>query len=930
MSDFSINFSNPWLLLLLLPAIGLTLLPYLRMNKHYRRNRNRIASMVLHMLVMVLCVSVLSGISFDYDTPNRNNEIILLVDSSFSSRDAAEQRDEFIQNVTAECGDEFKLGIVKFGYDQKYVARLGEDGREVFRKYISSDDPDVSATDISSALKYASGLFSNPLTAKIVLVSDGLETDGKAASVIKGIAAQGIKVDAICFKGGEHDEVQIQEVIVPDYNVDVNMPVNFVVKTRGNYGGENKKLNITVYDNNAAATPVSFDMVSGDQAFNLTYTFTEKGMHELRFEISEATGGDTVVQNNSYYTYVNIAEYNKILLLEAFDGESEKLVKELSEQGNDVTVKTLENEIDYDSVPKSIGELAKFEQVVLVNVANSDLPACFDKMLYDYVYNLGGGLLTVGGKTDIGADGKQIPHAYNRKDLENTLLQQMLPVQAVDYTPPTAIVLALDTSGSIGADKIKYIKEGAKALLNQLNTWDYCGVVRFDSNSVETYPVTPVTQRDEIAAEIDKLANGTGSTTFSSGITQAGQMLAATKAEIKHVVLVSDCMPGDNSPEDAEGNKASFIDAVRLNAKNGISLSIVGIQDPAGYKELMEQAVKVSKDETGRGEFLWTSNSSGVGGLILEDLTSSAVGEIVYGEEFKLTIGKPSSSAMAGITQEELDGTPFTGYYGTRLKAETQDNALEAPLMAEYVPMFAQWKFGAGKVGSFMSDLGGEWSGEFLNKPVGKTFVKNIVTGLFPANGIKQPDMDVVMRLDNYGTQVNVYTERAEGETVEVKVIPFSAAAKEHYGNKTIEVISGNGNTNFSFSVSCPGIYTVSVEKKNAEGSVVSAMAMYRTVSYSEEYDVLADREISGEEFLAGIAQSGKGVMLEDVWQIFQSFVRTLHKTVDPRIAFLIMAIVLFLLDVAVRKFKFKWIHEIVRDRKAKKALMNETRKQGE
>ena len=46
MSDFSINFSNPWLLLLLLPAIGLTLLPYLRMNKHYRRNRNRIASIV--------------------------------------------------------------------------------------------------------------------------------------------------------------------------------------------------------------------------------------------------------------------------------------------------------------------------------------------------------------------------------------------------------------------------------------------------------------------------------------------------------------------------------------------------------------------------------------------------------------------------------------------------------------------------------------------------------------------------------------------------------------------------------------------------------------------------------------------------------------------------------------------------------------------
>ena len=32
-----------------------------------------------------------------------------------------------------------------------------------------------------------------------------------------------------------------------------------------------------------------------------------------------------------------------------------------------------------------------------------------------------------------------------------------------------------------------------------------------------------------------------------------------------------------------------------------------------------------------------------------------------------------------------------------------------------------------------------------------------------------------------------------------------------------------------------------------------------------------------------------------------------------------IVAIVLFLLDVAVRKFKFKWIHEIIADKKEKR-----------
>ena len=38
-------------------------------------------------------------------------------------------------------------------------------------------------------------------------------------------------------------------------------------------------------------------------------------------------------------------------------------------------------------------------------------------------------------------------------------------------------------------------------------------------------------------------------------------------------------------------------------------------------------------------------------------------------------------------------------------------------------------------------------------------------------------------------------------------------------------------------------------------------------------------------------------------------------------IVFFIIALVLFLTDMAVRKFKFKWLHELIRDRKANKAL---------
>ena len=57
---------------------------------------------------------------------------------------------------------------------------------------------------------------------------------------------------------------------------------------------------------------------------------------------------------------------------------------------------------------------------------------------------------------------------------------------------------------------------------------------------------------------------------------------------------------------------------------------------------------------------------------------------------------------------------------------------------------------------------------------------------------------------------------------------------------------------------------------------------------------------------------------------MFDSFEKTIKRTADPRLALLIIAIVLFLLDIAVRKFKFKWIHELVRDRKARKEMQNQ------
>ena len=99
MTNFKINFSQPWLLLLLIPAFALTFFLYFRISKRYRRTRNRIVSMVLHFIVITLSTFVLSGIHFTYEIPNLQTEVILLVDSSYSGDKTEDKKEQFIQSA---------------------------------------------------------------------------------------------------------------------------------------------------------------------------------------------------------------------------------------------------------------------------------------------------------------------------------------------------------------------------------------------------------------------------------------------------------------------------------------------------------------------------------------------------------------------------------------------------------------------------------------------------------------------------------------------------------------------------------------------------------------------------------------------------------------------------------------------------------------
>ena len=707
MQNFRISYTHPWLLLLLIPAIALTLFPYFRANKKYRKTRNRILSMLFHGLAITLAINLLAGISFKYEKPNLENELIILVDTTDSNEASADAKDEFVQSVVSISDGKYRLGIVKFGHGQVLSGDMTYDMDKALEDYLTSDVPDSSATDLASAIKYASTLFKNPETAKIIVLSDGVETDNTALSVIKAIAADGIKVDTVLYPNEAHDEVQILSVKTPDTRIVLGDNFTTEVVIKSNF--ETEKIgSLSVYDNDKLVGTIEVLLQDKEQTCEIVLSLSERGMHELRFEVTSP--GDTIAQNNSYRSYINLEAFNNILLIESKEGEGAKLSALLRENNFVVTDISLTD--DMEDMPRNLEQMAQYEQIILVNVAYSDMPAGFEEMLNTYVYELGGGLFTVGGS--LNDDGT--PHAYNRNDIAaSKYFKQMLPVNAIDYTPPIAVVIVVDASASMSMGKLDAAKEGAEACLDALDDKDWCGVVSFDTRASEDISIHPITDREAIKKSIYEVGSdgASGGTIFSSAIMNAGNALSAIdNVERKHIILITDGMPSDKAE--------IYQEYIKDNLAKGITMSIVTINnEDSSLREQMSEAANVG------GGFYYNILTSDMQKIVNEtqkDIAFINFPEIPYGESFTVTV-KDESFATEGVDNAFLPN--LSGFYSTKEK-----DGASVVLVGNYFPIYAEWQYGIGNVGSFMCDLSGIWSDEFMNDVVGQNIIMNIVSSL--------------------------------------------------------------------------------------------------------------------------------------------------------------------------------------------------------
>lgn len=929
MFGYSVSFTYPLVLLLILPLVGVALLLYFLSNKKYRRTRNRIISLVLHCVICVLCVLVLADVRIIKEVAVDSNEVIFVVDVSHSGDSAEENRDNFLSAAfkTGEWYDGIQVGVVTFGFDQVYAVPLTDNVEKVYENYSKSKLPsERNGTDIAAALTYTSQLFTESASKKIVLVSDGKETDEEAMSVIRALSSRGISVDTAYItptassEDKKKTELQVIGVEYPDTHIQPEDKFTLGCKV---YSEASKTVNIEMYDNDELVIQETAAVEAGMHTIQFSYAFAKDGFHELRFRV--AAEDDILEENNVYYSYYNVVNFNRVLILEHSEGESdalESLLEKDEEFEADVVNVNDENVV----LPATAEELCSYDQVILNNIANKDLPEGFIDILYTYVNDYGGGMLTLGGKDENGEN-----NAYNRSDMYGTKYQSMLPVEVINYTPPVAVMIVIDASGSMsemfGDDtKLAWARTGASACLDSLSERDYIGVMALNSLYDLVLPLTRRTQDRTIRNAISSIDETGGGTVFSEAINRAGTLLRAqTDVARRHIIIVTD---GAVSGAD----KDQYMENIRTLKEDGITLSVVGIGVEEGSTAAQE--MKEACD-LGGGRLHAVTDSDKLVQEMREDLNVPEIKDVnEYENGFNPIAYDTSSNLFNGM--ELLEGNKINarlgGFYGTKVRDSDY-----LVLVGDFeVPLYAQWKFGAGSVGSFMCDLnGGKWSKSFMQSEDGSRFIINMIQGLMPVKEIEPNNFQTGIKTDNFINSLSIYNPLPDDSySYRGKIVSadgsgdFSLSLNTGEGGDADCYVIGTMNAGNLYSMSTfvlkrPGVYQLIVELLDGQGQVVDSYKTYLDYSYSREYDVVFDQTREDPAlFLRELAEEGSGEVIEDLmnpYAIYEDFVTERSEQYDPRLVLLIIAVVLFLLDIAVRKFKFKWIHEIIRDRKEKK-----------
>ncbi len=584
-----------------------------------------------------------------------------------------------------------EAGLVVFGRDAavELPPRLSFPF-EVINARVAKD-----GTDLAKALSLAAAVVPEDKQGRIVLASDGVETEGNVAGVLDDLKSRHVAVDVLPVQYEYQHEVWLERLDLPR-QVKIGETYEASVLLNSLEPGDGK---LVLRENDKVIAEQSVHYERGKNRYSLPLYFREPGYYEYVATIEPPAGQDGWQENNTAINFLYLKGEGKVLLVTDPQGDSrdwETLVNALKEAKRLVEVKSA---FEFPRDPMS---LMPYDCVVFVNVPADSFDPAQMQSLHDAVYNQGIGFLMVGGKNSFG------PGGYHRTPVEEALPVDM-DIQQKKVLPKGALAIVLHTcefpEGNVWAKRI------AKEAIRVLGAQDEAGVLIFGNKGGGgnwgdqwVFPLTPAGEYDRLVTLINQ-CEPSDMPSFQSIMQMGLAGLKASDAAAKHMIIISD---GDPSPPTP--------DLVQQFVAEKVSVSTVVINPHGGVDIPSMQAL--AGVTGGRHYFVMDPNE--LPSIFIKE-AKTLKRSMIQNTTF-VPMVEFSSPVLKGIDSMP----PLHAYVLTTPKARSI-TILKGPAKDEINPVLSTWRFGLGTAAAFTSDLSPNWGSDWVQWDKYEAFVKQLM-----------------------------------------------------------------------------------------------------------------------------------------------------------------------------------------------------------
>ena len=750
-----LRFTNPLYLLLLIPlVVGLAF--SFRHIHGMARGRKRL-SFVLRFLLAGSLVAALAGP--ESRRPNEGICTIFLVDRSDSISDQDRRRaEQFVNDAMKSLGPHDLAGVIAFG--KEAVIDTAPSGRREMGRILSKVDG--SATDISGAVRLASASFPEGKARRIVLLSDGDETNGDVAEAAQVAASDGIPIDHIPLGLGDRaGEASVAGVEVPseiraDQPFDLRVLVDSAVEQNGT---------LDVDRDGILVKRMPVHLASGRSSLVVSQKLSDTGFHKYRATLHAEHDQDP--RNNVGLGFVAVRGRPRVLILQQNPAKS-VLADSIRKNSLQADV------VGPTGIPSKAEELQVYDALILNDINASAFTPDQMKMFESAVRDSGIGLAMIGGENSF------LPGGYYGTPIADALPVDLNIRQRKSF-PSVSIAIMIDASGSMGmmedgVMKIRLAAKAAEETVKLMSPQDRIGVAGSTDGIEFVAPMQQLTNKQAIINQIEKLYVGGGGIYAQPSMAKGEEVLDKETSQVRHFILM-----GDGNDIDTQEGCLEIALRMRLHK---ITTSVVAIGDGKDVEFLKKLAA------AGGGRFYLADKASKLPAITTQDTSLVARSAIEEGAFIPKMVG--GAEILRGI--EDSGVPPLLAY----CLSDSRPLSNVSMRTGKDDPLLATWQYGLGTSLAFTSDAQPRWASKWVGWSGFGTFWSQA------ARAVSRR-----ATLNNY--QVSVRQEGGKGK-VDVKALDRLGNVLTS-NNATIRVALPNGTFHeVSLEQQAPGAYTGSFD----------------------------------------------------------------------------------------------------------------------